>query len=133
MATNLGARVGMLAARLLKFARMFVVGAGTVTALSIGAIVTLQLGFWFMTKRWSPLPFSRILELADVDLPRPYVLASDNSRLRAQSFTEWLLDLPAIVVLFVAFALLALLYAGLTSLDKGRTAAPVGPGKGEIE
>jgi hypothetical protein len=133
MARNLGARVRMLAARLLTFARMSVVAAGTVTALSMGAVVTLQLGFWFMTRRWSPFPVSRILELWEADVPRTYALASDTSRLRTQSFTEWLLDLPAIVVLSVALALLALIYAGLTSLDKGRTTASVGPRKADLE
>ena len=133
MARNLGACLRMLADQLLTFARLSVVGAGTATALSIGAIVSLQLGFWFMTKRWSPLPVSRILELWEGDAPRAYALASDNSRLRIQSFTEWLLDLPAIVVLFVALAVLALLYAGVTSLEKRVSTVPGGPGKAELE
>ena len=124
MARNRDARVKMLTARLVTFTRMFVVGAGVVTALSVGLVVSLQLGFFFMTKRWSSFPLSRIFDPSEVDVPKTYVLASESSAPRTQTFTGWLLDLPAIVVLFVALALLALSYACLTTAEKRLATVP---------
>jgi hypothetical protein len=122
MASNDDAPASRLADRLVALARMFVITAGAVTATSLAAIVSLQFGFWFMTRRWGPLPVSRLLELVGVDVARPFVLASDDSRLRSQDWGTWFLDLPAAVVLFVLLAVLAAAYSGLTTLD--RTRAP---------
>jgi hypothetical protein len=130
MAQNRTARLRLLTARLVTYARMAVVAAGAVTASFIAAIVSLQLGFWLATQRWSPLPVSRIFELAEVDTATTYALASESSRPRTQGLTEWLLDLPAIVVLFVALALFAVLYAWLASVEKGLGTAPAPPEKG---
>jgi hypothetical protein len=113
-------RLRRLAARLVAFARVFVIAAGAVTALSVAAMVSLQFGFWFMTRRWSSIPVSRLLELVGLDVARPYVLASDDGRMRSQDWGEWLMDAPAAVVLFVLLAVLAVTYSGLTSLDKAR-------------
>jgi hypothetical protein len=116
----------VFARRLTTFARMLVFGAGAVTAVSIGTIVSLQFGFWLVMKTWSPLPVSRILDLAGIHVPRKYLAAgvetSERSRYDMQDIVEWFLDLPAIVVLFVALAVLALFYASLTSLEKGLAA-----------
>jgi hypothetical protein len=120
VASHRGARLKVLADRLVAFTRMLVMAAGAATALSLAAIVSLQLGFWFMTWRWSPFPLSRLLELAGLGAERPYVLASDDGRPRSQDFGAWLLDLPAAVVLFVLVALLALAYTGLGSLERTR-------------
>jgi hypothetical protein len=112
-----------LAGRVVSFAKLLVMGASAVTALCMSAVVSLQFGFWLLTKTWSPFPVSRFLELGDINLPRRYlpasIEASQGTRFDAQGLIETLLDLPAIVVLFVALALLALCYAALTSLEKG--------------
>jgi hypothetical protein len=92
------------------------------TALSMGAIVSLQVAFWLATRTWSPFPVAQIFELSQINVPRRYLTASvdaqTSGRVDPQSIIEWLLDLPAIVALFVALAFLALFYASLTSLEK---------------
>ena len=107
--------------------RMLALGAGAATAVAMGAIVSLQLGFWFMTKTWSPLPVSRIFELSAIEVPRRYlpagVEASDRSRLGAPDLVEWLLDLPAVVALSVVLAVLAISYVSLASIEKGLATA----------
>jgi hypothetical protein len=115
-------KVIMLTRRLVAFVKVLVAGAGAMTALSMGAIVSLQVAFWLATRTWSPFPVSQIFELSHIDVPRRYLPASvdahTSGRVDPQGIVEWLLDLPAIVALFVALALLALFYASLTSLEK---------------
>jgi len=112
----------MLARRLVAFVKVLVAGAGAMTALSMGAIVSLQVAFWLATRMWSPFPIAQIFELSHINVPRRYLTASvdaqTSGRVDPQSIIEWLLDLPAIVALFVALAFLALFYASLTSLEK---------------
>lgn len=124
MASRRGARLKLLAARLAGFTKLVIIAAGTATAVSIAAIVSLQFGFWFMTRRWTSFPVSRLMELAGFDVARPFVLASEDSRLRSQDWGEWLLDLPAAIVLFVVLAVLAASYSGLTALEKARPTTP---------
>ena len=126
MAGNRGARLKTLTARLVTGTRMLVLAAGAATALGMAAIVSLQLGFWLMTRRWSPFPISRLFELADITAPRAYLLASDNNQLRSHSLGEWLLDVPAIVVLFVALAVVAIVSTWLTSLERSLTGSRSG-------
>jgi hypothetical protein len=115
----------MFTRRFVTLVKMSVVGAGVATALSMGAIASLQFGFWLMTKTWIPFPVSRIVELAGIDVPRRYfpaaVDASESSRAGTLDFVERLLDLPAIVALFIALAVFSLFYAALTSAEKGLT------------
>jgi hypothetical protein len=114
--------------RLVAFVKVLVAGAGAMTALSMGAVVSLQLVFWVATRTWSPFPVSQIFELSHVNVPRRYLPASveagASGRLDPQGAIEWLLDLPAIVALFVALALLALFYASLTSIEKWLPSRP---------
>ena len=124
MTGNRVARLKTLTARVVTGTRMLVLAAGAATALGIAAIVSLQLGFWLMTKRWSPFPISRLFELVDLAVPRAYVLASENGP-RVQTLGEWLMDVPAIVVLFVALAVVAIVSTWLTSLERGLT-SPAG-------
>jgi hypothetical protein len=107
--------------RLVILMRKLAFGAGAVTALAMGAIVSLQLGFWLMTKTWSPIPISRIFELWDIEVPRRYLPAgaSERSRAAPQDTVEWLLDLPAIVALSVVLAVLAISYVSLAAVEKG--------------
>jgi hypothetical protein len=112
----------VLARRLVAFIKVLVAGAGAMTALSMGAIVSLQVAFWLATRTWSPFPVSQIFELSHINVSRRYLPASVDAhasgRVDPQGIIEWLLDLPAIVALFVALALLALFYASLTSVEK---------------
>jgi hypothetical protein len=120
----------MFTRRLVTLVRVCVVAAGVVTALTIGAVASLQLGFWLIMKTWSPFPISRLIELVGVDVPRRYVPASiesaDIHRVDAQDIVEWLLNVPAIVALFIALAVLSLLYASLASAER-RWAPVSGP------
>jgi len=113
----------MFTRRLVTFFKMFVAGAGVVTALSMGAIASLQFGFWLMAKTWTPFPVSRIVELSGIDVPRRYFPASadafESGRSGTLDFVGWWLDLPAIVALFMALALFSLFYAALASVEKG--------------
>jgi len=108
--------------RLVALARALVMAVGAATALCMVVVVSLQFGFWLMTKTWSPFPVSRLFELADVNVPRRYTPASIDapapSRLDVQGVIETLLDLPAIVVLFVALACVALCYTTITAFDR---------------
>jgi hypothetical protein len=114
--------------RLVMLMRMLAFAAGAVTALAMGAIVSLQLGFWLMTKTWSPIPVSRIFELWDIEVPRRYLPAGERSRAGPQDMVEWLLDLPAIVALSVVLAVLAISYVSLAAVEKGLAAeSGVGP------
>ena len=111
-----------LTRRLVWFIKVLVAGAGAMTALSMGAIVSLQVAFWVATRTWSPFPVSQIFELSQINVPRRYLPASVDAnaggRIDPQGLLEWLLDLPAIVALFVTLAVLAVLYASLTSFEK---------------
>jgi hypothetical protein len=117
-----------LARRLVMLMRMLAFGAGAVTALAMGVIVSLQLGFWLMTKTWSPIPVSRIFELSDIEVPRRYLpagtQASESSRPEAQDLVEWLLGLPAVVALSVVLAVLAISYVSLAAVERGLAAEP---------
>ena len=116
----------MFTRRLVTLTRMLVMGAGVATALCMGAIASLQLGFWLVMKTWSPIPVSRIVELTGVEVPRRYVPASidaPDTGLDAQDVVEWLLNVPAIVGLFIALAVLSLFYASLASAERGLVAA----------
>jgi hypothetical protein len=100
---------------------MLVVGACLATALSVAAIASLQLALWLVASTWTPFPLARIVELAGIDVPRTYVPASGvtgSGRPATPDVAEWLLNLPAIVALFMALALLSLVYAALTSVEK---------------
>jgi hypothetical protein len=118
--------VTSLIRRLVILMRMLAVAAGAVTALAMGAIVSLQLGFWLMTNTWSPIPISRIFELSDIEVPRRYLPAgmeaTERSRAGPQDMFEWLLDLPAIVALAVVLAVLAISYVSLAAVEKGLAA-----------
>jgi hypothetical protein len=116
----------MLTRRLVTFVRICVVAAGAATAVSIGAIASLQFGFWLMTSTWPPFPVTRIVELSGIEVPRRYVPASgdaDSGRPVGLDVVDWLLNLPAIVALFMALALLSLVYAALNSVEKGLAAS----------
>jgi hypothetical protein len=102
----------MLIRRLVNYTKRLVAGAGVVTALSIGAMG------WFTMKAGDHFPASRAFQLAGIDVPRRYVLASERRGLGLQDFVEQLLDLPAIAVLFVALALFLLFYAWLLSVEE---------------
>jgi len=119
---GLGVGLIVLARRIVAFSKLLVMAAGAATALCMGALVSLQFGFWLMTRTWSPFPVSRFFELLDVNIPRRYVPASidraETGHFDSQSLIESVLDLPAIVVLFVALALVALSYAALAAFDK---------------
>jgi len=110
-----------IARRLVRFTKVLVVAAGSFAALGMGVVVCLQFGFWLVTKAWTPFPVSRILEFSDINVPRRYfpasVSASGTARVDGPGIVEWVLDLPAVVVLFVALAVLALIYASLTSVE----------------
>jgi|SRR5262245_3015714 len=112
----------MLTRRLVAFIKVLVAGAGAMTALSMGAIVSLQVAFWLATRTWSPFPVAQIFELSHINMPRRYLPASVDAqaggRVDPQGVVEWLLDLPAIVALFVALTVLAVIYASLTSVEK---------------
>jgi len=112
-----------VARRVVGFGKLLVMGASAVTVLCMSAVVSLQFGFWLMTRTWSPFPVSRLLELWDVNVPRRYfpasMEASGASRFDSQGVVEAFLDLPAAVVLFMALAVLALCYAALASAERG--------------
>lgn len=116
-----GANVLMFTRRLVALVKMLVVAAGVATALSIAVIASLQFAFWLVANTWTPLPLARIVELSGIDVPRRYFPASDvtgSSRPATPDLAEWLLNLPAIVALFMGLALLSLVYAALTSAEK---------------
>ena len=75
-----------------------------------------------MARKWNSIPVSRILELAQIDVPRRYfpasIDASQSNRLDAQDMIEWALDLPAIVALFAFVALLGLIYLLIAWAEK---------------
>jgi len=102
--------------------RMLVMGAGAAMVLCIATVVSVQFGFWFMTRTWSPLPVSRLMELADITVSRRYLPASvepyQGGQTDGRPLLEGLLDLPAVIVLLVGLTVLALCYAALNSLDK---------------
>jgi len=108
--------------RFVTFTKVLVAAGGAFAALCTGAIACLQFGFWLMARKWGSVPVSRILELAQINVPRRYlpasIDASQGTRLDAQDVIEWVLDLPAIVALFAAVALLGLVYLLLVSLEK---------------
>jgi len=112
----------LLIRRFVTFTKMLVAAAGAFAALCTGAIACLQFGFWLIARRWSPVPVSRILELAQIEVQRRYfpasVDASQSNGLDAQALIEWVLDLPAILALFVSVALLGLVYLLLISVEK---------------
>ena len=117
----------MFTRRLVGFVRTMVVAAGVATGLSIGAVASLQLGFWLIARTWTPFPVARIVELSGIDVPRRYFPASADISASALpggvDFVDWLLNLPAIVALFMALALFSLCYAALTSVEKGLATA----------
>jgi hypothetical protein len=116
-----GANVVIFARRVVAFVKMLVVAAGVTTALSIAVIASLQLAFWLLANTWTPVPLARIVELSGIDVPRRYFPASDitgSSRAATPDLAEWLMNLPAIVALFMGLALLSLGYAALTSAEK---------------
>jgi len=112
--------------RLVTWSRRATLAAGAATAVCMGAIATLQLGFWLFGKTWISFPVSRLFELASLNVSRHYALSSMDgpaqSRLDGQSVIEWSLDLPAVVALSVALAVFALLYAFLASVEKALAA-----------
>jgi hypothetical protein len=116
-----GANVLRFGRQLVAFVKMLVVAAGVATALSIAVIASLQLAFWLIANTWTPVPLARIVELSGIEVPRRYFPASDvtgSSRAATPDLAEWLLNLPAIVALFMGLALLSLVYAALTSAEK---------------
>jgi hypothetical protein len=116
-----GANVLIFTRRLVALVRMLVVGAGVATALSIAVIAGLQLAFWLLANTWTPVPMARIVELSGIDVPRRYFPASDitgSSRPATPDLAEWLLNLPAIIALFMGLAVLSLVYAALASVEK---------------
>ena len=105
----------MLTYRLVNYTKRLVGASGVVTAMSIAVVVALQSGSWYQQS--DPVLVSQLFELSGIDIPRKYVPASGDYQSSPDPL-EMLLNLPAIVPLVTAFALLVLVYAWLASLEK---------------
>jgi hypothetical protein len=95
--------------RLVALTKALVVVAGAVTALCIVVVTSLALA------TWNYLPISRVLEISGIYVPDRYVTASENRRVSSLDIVDMLLDLPAVVPLLGALALLTLFYVWLSS------------------
>src|SRR5262249_18293758 len=117
-----GCQVTALGRRLVAFVRGVVGLAAAVAAFGIAALSLLQGVVWMKTGQWSPLPFSQILDLVGLDVPRRYFPAGIDAhaerRLDSDRVVAWWLDAPAIIPLLVAVAVLVLLYIGLKTLQE---------------
>ena len=111
-----------LGRRLVAFVRAAVGLAAAVAAFGIAALSLLQGIVWMKTGQWSSVPFSQILDLVGLDVPRRFFPASIDAhaerRLDFDRFVDWWLDAPAIIPLVVAVAVLVLLYIGLKTLQE---------------
>lgn len=110
-----------LEAWLIAISRAIVLVASAATALCASAIMAFQLGSGFAVGMWNSVPMSQILAIADINIERTYTTASANAQasqpLSIESVLGWVLDVPAMIPLFIALCLLVVFDRHLASVD----------------
>jgi hypothetical protein len=104
--------------RFLKFAKMAVLASGVWTIFCATFIFGWQLISWFRYGSWDVFPISSVM----LSGKAIYVTASGEhirpQQAAFQNVINWLLEIPAIVPLAIASALLFCFYAHLSLMEK---------------
>src|SRR5262245_41049958 len=119
---NLGYPLLLMTQRLLKFARATALLSAAWTILIAVLLVGRQVSSWFQTGDWEEYPLSWAINDLKRTQDSTYTTASANGDATelttAQEMLGWLLDIPAVVPLLVAAALLLVLYVRLATFGQ---------------
>jgi hypothetical protein len=111
--------------QLVKFTKTTVVFAAALTVLCAVVIVGWQVTSWIQNGEWNAYPVSSVISSLQRDQNNTYVTASLKKVETGSPFWEavasWLLDIPAIVPLLIAAALLLAFYLKLSAIEKAST------------
>ena len=89
------------------------------TALVAAFVLSWQGLSLIKTGEWDPFTISRVLDLAAIEYPRVYVIASSpDSEDTSHDMIRWLLDLPASGFLFLVAAILLAFSMWVSSIEK---------------
>jgi hypothetical protein len=105
-----------------KFTKLSAITSACLTGLVAAIIIGWQIAAWIWTATWISVSAGNILERADINIPRRYVLSSSTGDPRrgldSQAIIEGFLDLPAVVPLMVIVAVLVCLYLALARAER---------------
>jgi hypothetical protein len=108
--------------QLVKFTKITVLFAAAVTILCAVMIVGWQVTSWIQNGEWNAYPVSSVISSLQRDRNNTYVTASLKKVETGSPFWEavadWLVDIPAIVPLLIAAALLLTFYAKLSAIER---------------
>jgi hypothetical protein len=105
-----------------KSAKLLVTLSGALTIFCALLVVGLQIASWKKTGVWNPYPLSSVIESIKDDGADIYVTASVGTpadETIRPALIEWVLGIPAIVLLMAAAVMHFALYLYITRLEKG--------------
>ena len=101
--------------------KSIVLFGGAVTGLCLAAMIGWQSVLCFWAERCAPISVQQVADAAGLHISRTYFTSSVDSRsrtpLQVPKLLEPLLDVPAIVALLIAMALLLLFYASIRAFE----------------
>jgi len=114
-----GHKVTAFEQRLVRFTKIAVIIAATWTGLSAAMLVSAQLIFWLQNKEWDAYPISSVIaDRRDIT----YTVASSRELNKDQIYdnqiVDWVLHVPAIVPLLIAFVCLVAFWMRLSEIEK---------------
>jgi hypothetical protein len=107
---------------IIKSAKLLVTLSGALTIFCALLVVGLQVASWKKTGVWNPYPLSSVIESIKDDRHDTYVTASVGPPAEVtirQALIEWVLGIPAIVLLMAAAVMHFALHLYLTRLEEG--------------
>src|SRR5262249_24166962 len=83
-----------------------------------------QLIFWFQNGFWDAYPLAEVVKQLRNDQSVVYITASSErfDPTGTREIVDWLLEVPTIVPLLIASALIVMFYRWLATIEKGRGA-----------
>jgi hypothetical protein len=103
--------------RLVKLAKRVALLSAMWTAVCAVLIVGLQITCWVRNGVWDPYPLSAVISNRGGEFDASH--AEEFHPAHRQEIVNWLLEVPTIVPLLLALALLFAFYIWLTTLEKG--------------
>ncbi len=115
-------RLSAFQQRLVRYAKITALLSAVWTILCAVLIVGWQVTSWLQNGVWDAYPLSSVIKSLENDQAVSYVTASsdkfETKLMDKQVMADWLLEIPAIVALLIASALLLAFYMRLTVIEK---------------
>ena len=105
--------------RLVRFTKIAVIIAATWTGLSAAMLVSAQLIFWLQNNEWDDYPISSVMASRhDITYTVTSSSKLKTDQIYVDQILDWVLAVPAIVPLLIAFVALIAFWARLSKIEK---------------